>query len=1130
MEDTEAAHNCGGSPPGGAPATHVEVQEMFAEVIKKLGTTTSTHWWKLLGDEPNSLCHFLDVTSNEMTLLLRKCRVLYGPTDSFRTSEFEKLMSRCGVDYTTYRPSGKPEHFVKIGDRIDDAYAVEKPKETYSLGGILQKMPLMGVHLPGIRTKVSRRLTARMINASSNVEPKSNATTNADDNKSNKGTMTMYIDNLIAEVKKEIMYASRQGKSYVFTQRAERMLRKAAVLAMTGAVQDLFEAWVDRLEAANKQKEVEGVEECTSTPASSTRRVATEDLSRRMIFAHTPSTAPGLRVDNNHQPIPQITPPVDLTEVVDVEVDESDIDIVITQLKEQTLLQNLFHKQLMDKNERVLVLEHKNGRRLRLFIPPDCQNTKSFVDEAKRTHWINDMLHNDVQRDGVLLYLAKTQPETYLKVANARKLRISPEVLNTPQTIALGRLCGLNDTQMAKLRSFLNHVGKAELKLVRTEVSRIDREVGLHPNTPVPTFDTFLLEWSTTKSKGVEKKLPEHCSYWNANVMVEVASEIDLCFHSMFVEEPNMVIKSLDYYAPGFIDKPGIIVLFGGDHGAGACPCSMKLNFSSPQQRKERGELNWRCPTIQIASIDCSKDSFELLANTVMPAIKSQLIQLRSMSAYIVYCHRRPHHFRKAFLWPNNVDPRSVQITDTTLTYQVGVQHHSINLQGYFDADENDFSFADLRVTKVISNFHDLYVGDLAFLCMTIGMNNSAGSHCVHCKVKRADFSCESIQTHDVRTKASLTESLNVFNLKRLSSKSVRNHHGANSVGLLDIDPQRIIVPILHCPMGLVDKILEVFKAWTVWEVELLPDESDEVRQAYKNAKAATDLAVQATRAADAVHQTSPTAQSAAALKEATATQKNAKAEEKIARDISIEMTKRHSARLFSLSQKFDTVFRSHGIKKEHYHGGKHNGVNCIRIMERSEQLFSEFADAIKARKIETVTEALVEEKCSEFARLFGLLDVVWSSVRGIDGGLLPTNDQIETLRKALLESKRMWLSMGIGTMQPKWHMTFDGHLLYQVIKYGGIADKSDKTIEFQHQVLMKLRDRYRSITSYQRKETCIRRELRRQKSPEIQSHIDTYKAAKKRAPGNMRQQPADEPHQEQREAKRVKREAVLEG
>ena len=70
MVDTEVAHNCGGSPLGGAVATHVEVQEMFAEVITKLGTTTATYWWKLLGDEPNSLCRFLDVTSNEMTLLL----------------------------------------------------------------------------------------------------------------------------------------------------------------------------------------------------------------------------------------------------------------------------------------------------------------------------------------------------------------------------------------------------------------------------------------------------------------------------------------------------------------------------------------------------------------------------------------------------------------------------------------------------------------------------------------------------------------------------------------------------------------------------------------------------------------------------------------------------------------------------------------------------------------------------------------------------------------------------------------------------------------------------------------------------------------------------------------------------
>jgi len=62
-----------------------------------------------------------------------------------------------------------------------------------------------------------------------------------------------------------------------------------------------------------------------------------------------------------------------------------------------------------------------------------------------------------------------------------------------------------------------------------------------------------------------------------------------------------------------------------------------------------------------------------------------------------------------------------------------------------------------------------------------------------------------------------------------------------------------------------------------------------------------------------------------------------------------------------------------------------------------------------------------------------------------------------------ITQAKALWLQMKLGYAQPKWHLTFDGHLLQQVIKYGGLADKSDDTIEFQHQIFMKLRDRYRS-------------------------------------------------------------------
>jgi len=196
--------------------------------------------------------------------------------------------------------------------------------------------------------------------------------------------------------------------------------------------------------------------------------------------------------------------------------------------------------------------------------------------------------------------------------------------------------------------------------------------------------------------------------------------------------------------------------------------------------------------------------------------------------------------------------------------------------------------------------------------------------------------------------------------------------------------------------------------------------------------------------------------------------------------------------------------------------------------MDKADQLFLQFATVINEKKVPTMSDEEINSKCAQFARMLGLLDAIWSNVRGIDGGLLPTEAQIEHLQNATREGKTLWKQMELGTAQPKWHMTFDGHLVQQVIKYGGLADKADDTIEFQHQILMKLWDRYRDITSYERRETCIRRELRRRKSPEIQSHIDFWEVAKKAKNTSKRSQDAADRKHNQREAKRVKREAVV--
>jgi hypothetical protein len=173
-------------------------------------------------------------------------------------------------------------------------------------------------------------------------------------------------------------------------------------------------------------------------------------------------------------------------------------------------------------------------------------------------------------------------------------------------------------------------------------------------------------------------------------------------------------------------------------------------------------------------------------------------------------------------------------------------------------------------------------------------------------------------------------------------------------------------------------------------------------------------------------------------------------------------------------------------------------------------------------------SEDTVRATCQNYARLLGLLDAIWSTIRGLDSGLLPTDGQKIMLQTALLQAKELWLDMKLSTLQPKWHLTFDGHLLEQFNKYGGLADKSDETIEKNHQTLKVLRDRFRGISSYEQRETCIRRELRRSRSPEIQGIIDKYEALIKHSATTKRATDTAERVHGNKRAKLEKREAHI--
>jgi hypothetical protein len=634
-------------------------------------------------------------------------------------------------------------------------------------------------------------------------------------------------------------------------------------------------------------------------------------------------------------------------------------------------------------------------------------------------------------------------------------------------------------------------------------------------------FGSHLYEWNET-TKGKEKKAPESVNYWTSSLSKEIEAEIDIYLQHVFAERDNssatISFPTIDYETPGF--ERGVTVLYGGDHGNEHCPISCKLNLTSPAVRKEKKELGYHCPLFQFASVKCTKETYELMKSTVMPKVKEQIIQVRNSSVVTIY-HRKgideAIHFR-SYMVPSTIDVQTIafiQNGPTKMTFAYG-NKETPNF-GTVVVDDEDLLAApyfELKAHLVVSRFNELVVGDLAFLAMILGMNNSSGYRCVLCTKTGAKFNCDH-NSLEPRTKALMEACLAKYmDLSRNETNPPPNYKGVNAEGLWDVDPRQLVVPILHCPMGLVDKLLEALTLWFNMDIEDLQDDvNTTIRSDYKDAKDRSKATTLASQHAKSLMLSDPASKDAHAMYEAAEKlRKAAKKEEARTKAIYSDMIQRHNAKQSSLKQKLEEVYRQNGIKREHYHGGKFNGVNCIRVMEKAELILLQgndnspaFLQHCIALKEATVTVETIQNKLTDFSKMLGILDAIWSSVRGVDCGLLPSPQQLQTLKTLLQEGKALWLKMELGTLQPKWHLTFDGHLYYQVSKFGGLADKSDESIEKGHQTLKTLRERFRRISSYEKRENCIRRELRRGRSQQVQAHIATYEAAVKQRAGTKR-------------------------
>lgn len=203
-----------------------------------------------------------------------------------------------------------------------------------------------------------------------------------------------------------------------------------------------------------------------------------------------------------------------------------------------------------------------------------------------------------------------------------------------------------------------------------------------------------------------------------------------------------------------------------------------------------------------------------------------------------------------------------------------------------------------------------------------------------------------------------------------------------------------------------------------------------------------------------------------------------------------------------SLMAKLDDIYLANGANREHYHGGKFDGGSCRNLMAQTKELYIAiiaYLEEIYDHQQLDLSFDLIRAKIKKFERAMALLELVWSSVRGIEG-LLPTDEFVNKLDADIKLGKEAWLDAGLNIKgHPKAHLAFDGHLLDQVKEFGGLADKGEDWVEHWHQAWKQQKERTWNLPDFERQQRTQLENIRLKQSFHVKKIVDDTDESRKR-------------------------------
>ena len=454
---------------------------------------------------------------------------------------------------------------------------------------------------------------------------------------------------------------------------------------------------------------------------------------------------------------------------------------------------------LFNRSNKPLNFIHRgNDKPGRLVAIPKSKNYVSFDRTQRRTKWLDNVVHSISDKNNnpdetwywMMREVYKHRPHVVIHSAKQLGLIVSLKMTE----IEAAAMWVESNVSIRAARIILKHLHCKFGQRMQVPFTRI-ASLSNVTESIMPIF----CEFEYNKS---EETKSEKVKYWTIDPCDLVELDFTRLLNSL---EPQLA--TFGYFSKIFPSSTlGVYVIIGADHGGGKSRYLMRINYEPSSYRRKLNKTDAGTRTVQFAEVSCKKDTHPIqakIAPTLNKAIKrledSKLIALR-IGNEIIKCKFVPSNSKGIVAVVDTSDNicLSYELHDDKVFINIPVSTRTLN-------PNHD----KIHCWTVIQCFKVVIAGDLSFFATSTGRDGHSHCRCVYCDSSYQAWNDNNSHPPTTMTLSHLHYYADMYSKSKVPKKI--DTKGVVMRPLIEIDPQRYIVPLLHLSIGIVNKLWSSF-------------------------------------------------------------------------------------------------------------------------------------------------------------------------------------------------------------------------------------------------------------------------------------------------------------------------------